>query len=65
MMTFGATTIGLTLATHPIQVLLAVIALYHAGRSFLGSARGERAQASNRAATIFPLGGKGQLASAA
>ena len=65
MMTLGATTIGLTLATHPIQVLLAVIALYHAGRSFLGSARGERAQPSNRAATIFPLRGRGEIPNAA
>ena len=29
-------TIGLTLATHPLQMLLAVIAIYHAGAEFLG-----------------------------
>jgi len=54
MLTPTATTIALTLATHPFQVLLAVIALYHAGLSFLGSASGERDQHSNTAATIFP-----------
>jgi hypothetical protein len=65
MMTFAATTIGLAVATHPFQVLFAVIALYHAGRSFLGSARGEPAQRSKTAIATFPLRGKGELANAA
>ena len=34
--------IGLTLATHPIQVLLAVVAIYYAGAQFLGSRRSGR-----------------------
>jgi hypothetical protein len=65
MMTFAATTIGLTVATHPFQVLLAAIVLYHAGVSFFGSASGKHDQPSKTAATTFPLRGRGELPNAA
>src|SRR5437660_504562 len=58
MLTPTATTIALTLATHPFQVLLAVLALYPAGLSFLGSAGGARGKHSNTAGTLIPRGAR-------
>lgn len=36
MMTSLSAMIGLTLASHPLHLLLAVIAIYHAGADLLG-----------------------------
>ena len=46
--------IGLTLAGHPIQTLLAVVALYYAGKEFLGKRSPGRNRAPKRIVkTIF------------
>ena len=37
--------IGLTLASHPIQILLAVVALYHAAKELLGRRNRDRHRA--------------------
>jgi hypothetical protein len=45
--------ISLTLASHPIQMLLAVITLYHAGTELLGRRNPARYQAAEGTATVI------------